>query len=133
MLTPERLFPNTPKLSAEIKDLMVREIQPVAITVDDIPHSLTYAKGAEALKPSVHIGQRKLFDNEVQFLTTIRKNSDGPFNVVYAGAAPSNKHQLLCDLFPAVKWLPVDPNPFRIHDHTKSHRSPDYKLAMDRG
>lgn len=63
--------------------------------------------------PSIHIGQRKLLLNEIQFLTEMCAGSEQVL-VVYAGAAPGNKTGYLSKLFPNVVFLLVDPNPFDI-------------------
>lgn len=60
-------------------------------------------------RPSIHIGQRKLFLNELQFMTKYKPNI-----VVYAGAAPSMHIWRLHELFPKTKFLLVDPNEFCI-------------------
>jgi hypothetical protein len=84
---------------------------PVRVRLDDLPGSLEYQSGQHMYRTSIHIGQRKLFLGKVQFLTP---HADRPILVVYAGAAPSNTGQLLANMFPLVRWLFVDPNPFHI-------------------
>lgn len=70
----------------------------------------------------VHIGQRKLLLGEIQHLAAHCANAAV---VIYAGAAPSNKAYILHKLFPRVKFLFVDPQPFNIYinnygdSHTK--------------
>lgn len=90
---------------------MEEKNQPAVITYDDITGSMPYVESQKVLRPNVHIGQRKLFLSEVQFLNDIKEQA----HIVYAGAAPSNKTGLLANLFPNVKFLLVDPNPFDIH------------------
>lgn len=87
-------------------------------TVYDIKCSLPYYPGSEIIKPSVHIGQRKLFLSEMQFLTK------HPNKIcVYAGSSPSNKTHYLSTLFPDVKFILIDPNKFNIIlPNGKSHR-----------
>jgi len=82
------------------------------IMFDDIHDSLPYVDHNQIYSVDHHFGQRKLFLNEVQFLT--RRNITKPSVCIYAGAAPSNKGAFLASLFPNVKFLLVDPNPFEI-------------------
>lgn len=70
------------------------------------------------LKPQVHIGQRKLFLTELQFLS---KNKNNPY-CIYAGSAPSNKTHYLSTLFD-IKLILIDPNKFDIRlNNLTSHR-----------
>jgi hypothetical protein len=92
-------------------------VDPV-ITFDDIKDSIQYVEGFKC-KSGTHIGQRKLFLSEVQFLTNNIDNS--PQYVVYAGAAPSNKGHMLSQLFPQVKFILVDPNRFDLIVNGVSH------------
>lgn len=93
---------------------------PPIVTLDDIPRSLPYTPDAKIFKPTAHIGQRKLFLTELQFLTDElrpeHQTRDSNPIVVYAGAAPSNHTGYLASLFPHVKFLLVDPNPFDIYE-----------------
>jgi len=86
---------------------------PPVVTYDDIKHELKYDHDANVFRTSTHIGQRKLFLSELQFITN-NINPDEEVIVVYAGAAPSNKTGFLSELFPNIKWVLVDPNPFNI-------------------
>lgn len=88
---------------------------PVIETIDDIKKVMPYQGNAHIFKPSVHIGQRKLFLNEMQFFADHLKATDTCV-CVYAGAAPSNHTGLLADLFPNVTFVLVDPNPFDVHN-----------------
>ena len=83
------------------------------VQFEDIAYRLTYCPSNDIKKTSLHIGQRKLFMNELQFLTQYTNPAEKVL-CVYAGAAPSNKTGLLSDLFPNVTFLLVDPNPFVI-------------------
>ena len=93
------------------------------VTFDDIPEELPYTKHAKLPKRSVHIGQRKLFDNEVQFCT--ESVGTKPAIVFYAGAAPCNKGAYLASLFPNICFVLIDPNKFDIHLE-------DYKIQVTR-
>ena len=85
---------------------------------DDVPYELPYQGKSGLMKPSIHIGQRKLFLSEVQFLV------DNPAEYcVYAGAAPGNKTHYLSQLFPDTKFILIDPNKFDLKlENMKSHR-----------
>jgi hypothetical protein len=74
--------------------------------------------GPTKRKDGFHVGQLKLAMSEIQFLTGVK----GPCYVVYAGSAPSNKIPILCELFPAVTWILIDPNThhFMCGDGVKS-------------
>lgn len=81
---------------------------------NDIPHKLKYIPGYHLDKFVLHIGQRKLFLSELQFLTRINKPGENA-TVVYAGAAPGNHTWFLSKFFPHLKFILVDPAVFRIH------------------
>jgi hypothetical protein len=83
---------------------------PPAVTLDDIISRLKYEPKTTLLKTSVHLGQRKLFLSELQFLTQF---ADAKY-VIYAGSAPTRKHGFLCKLFPHIKFILVDPNNYEI-------------------
>lgn len=84
---------------------------PAVITLDDIKHSLPYSP-AKMFMPTIHIGQRKLFLTELQFL--VDKAPTKQIICIYAGAAPSHHTGFLAALFPHVKFILVDPNPFEV-------------------
>ena len=100
-----------------IKDVLSKKQikAPVIVCYDDIPkHPLKYADKAP-LKPSLHIGQYKLLMNEWKFLNKYTKSLSEAVYVIYAGAAPCNHLWLLCQHFPKVKFILVDPNEFLIY------------------
>ena len=101
-----------------------KEFEPIE-TFDDIPRQLPYQNGAKLIKPQVHIGQRKLFLTELQFLTKMSAEFEKKIiYCIYAGAAPSNKTHYLSQLFPHIKFILIDPNKFDIKlPNLKSHRS----------
>lgn len=103
---------------------ITKEFDPIE-TIDDIPRQLNYQNGAKLIKPQVHIGQRKLFLTELQFLTKMSSEFVKKITYcIYAGAAPSNKTHYLSQLFPHIKFILVDPNKFDIKlPNLKSHRS----------
>lgn len=103
---------------AKYKELFVEtydaDMLPPVITIDDIKHELPYHEGQSLYRPTIHVGQRKLFLTEVQFLTDWAAPTDNKI-CIYAGAAPSNHTGYLASLFPNIKFILVDPNPFNIH------------------
>jgi hypothetical protein len=105
-----------PKLKAIYSNLyreVTTQLHQPLVRLEDIPHSLPYSEGNKIKKTALHLGQRKLFLNELQFLTqhTVPTKK---YLCVYAGAAPSKKGGLLADLMPHVTFLLVDPNKFEI-------------------
>ncbi|QPB44310.1 poly A polymerase regulatory subunit [Medusavirus stheno T3] len=62
-------------------------------------------------KSVIHWGQRKLLMSEIEFLTLYGHTSTSR-TVVYAGAAPGTHTNWLADIFPDLKFVLVDPNPF---------------------
>ncbi len=95
---------------------------PPVVTIDDIKESIVYTDLRKAPTSATHIGQRKLFLTELQFLTDIMMlnvmDDTKKMTVVYAGAAPSNHTGYLSDLFPHIKFVLIDPNPFKVHEAT---------------
>lgn len=86
---------------------------PTAITLSDIPSREKYVTEDSILKINLHNGQLKLFLTELQFLTRVlptRDDEKATTFVVYAGSSPSHKMAYLSSLFPAVKFIFVDPN-----------------------
>lgn len=87
--------------------------QPVPKTItrfSEIPFKSQY----QSLKyppRSIHVGQLKLFLSEVQFLTeclpSIEKSSQ--IYVVYAGSGPGHTRKMLANMFPAIKFILIDP------------------------
>lgn len=99
----------------KFKRIYSAENLPPVVTLDDIGDSIPYEEGTRAYKTSLHIGQRKLFLSELQFLTKhALGSSPRTQTVVYAGAAPSIHTGLLSSLFPGVKFILVDPAKFAI-------------------
>ena len=86
--------------------------QPVFTKIGDIsngkPSELQYVPNF--CKPGIHLGQRKLFLSELQYLTNVWPHLiDNKINyVVYAGAAPATHTHFLAKFFPNVKFILVD-------------------------
>ncbi|AYV82697.1 MAG: hypothetical protein Hyperionvirus2_65 [Hyperionvirus sp.] len=98
------------KILGEVK----RKEFPVFVEVSDIKYRLKYVKKAINFQTNLHLGQRKLFLNELQFLTGLFDKHDQAALVVYAGAAPSNHIYRLHHYFPKIKFILIDPAPFNI-------------------
>lgn len=79
------------------------------IKLNQIKYKLKYHDKKDDFNFGLHIGQRKLLLNEVQFLTHNNQKY-----CIYAGSAPGNKTHFLSKLFPKVKFILVDPNIFNI-------------------
>ena len=82
--------------------------------MDDIKGKMKYVDNSGIIKTSIHLGQRKLFLCELQFLTNVLQRKTDKCYVVYAGAAPSNHTYLLKDFFPNIKFILVDPRSFKL-------------------
>jgi hypothetical protein len=116
----EKLFPAAkPDELVEASRLLHKAIKmknaSIPIYVDDIPIKIPYYSGwgvGRFVPNKLHLGQRKLFLNKLQFLTDSLETQNQRSWVVYAGAAPSVPIILLSELFPKVRFLLVDPNPF---------------------
>ena len=115
---PNNAYKKLLKLALETHDMSP------SMTLDDITHRLEYVRGCKFVRTSTHNGQIKLGASEIRFLTiytTPDTKADpriaGNYVAlcVYAGAAPSNKHGILHRMFPRVKFLFIDPNPFEFH------------------
>ncbi len=69
------------------------------------------------IRPTAHLGQRKLFYSELELYTKVYE-IEGPammdMLVVYVGAAPGTHTNLLIEMFPSLSFLLYDPNPFKI-------------------
>lgn len=100
------------------------------VTFDDIKHRLPYSEHNKIKKTSLHLGQRKLFMNELQFLTQYVDKNERVL-CVYAGAAPSHKAGLLSDLFPNVTFLLVDPARFDIIGKNATYLSSEHIFDVD--
>ena len=72
-------------------------------TIDDLNNKMVYysSKKNDIRKLGCHIGQRKLFLTEVQFLTKVK---DVKY-CIYAGSAPKHTMLYLSQLFPNIRKL----------------------------
>jgi len=95
------------------------------ITFDDIEERLKYSSHLN-MTNSIHIGQRKLFISEVQFLTKCYMEDKDCKFVILVGSAPGHKTHFLSTMFPSFKFILVDPQTFDLKlENNISHR--DYK------
>jgi hypothetical protein len=100
----------------EFKNGISKSHNPI-INIDDIKpnKTLPYESGKVVLRLADHLGQRKLFLTELQFLTNCVKSLKvKPQYCIYAGSSPGNKTHLLSLLFPDIKFILIDPNKFNI-------------------
>jgi cap2 methyltransferase len=93
---------------------------PALLTLDQIPQTLMYEEKEGIFRTSYHIGQRKLALSEIIFICDNISPEDAPM-IIYAGAAPSNHLPILLLMFPKIRWILVDPNPFNLR-----HYKPTY-------
>lgn len=91
------------------------------IKYDDV--ETAYTEFIYHIRSCMHIGQRKLFVSEFQFLANKMQDLSQKAIIIYAGAAPSCKIWFLSQLFPNVKFVLVDPNEFWIYwgEYDKPH------------
>ena len=114
----EKLLPR--KLSLESQEKFNNYFQPyyslnklkATMTLDDINQSIKYVNN-HIPNINVHMGQRKLFLSELQFLVDNAYSTVSSV-VVYAGAAPGNHTKFLASLFPNIKFILVDPAKFIV-------------------
>lgn len=100
----------------EILDLVKDALSkpgPAVITIDDIGNKIEYEdKYSSVYKPNIHIGQRKLMMNELQFLNNFIKEfkSKRKYFVIYAGGSPGHHMYELARYYPNVTFIIVDPS-----------------------
>ena len=115
----EKLLPR--KLSLESQEKFSKYFQQYysdekkkpTITYNDISNTIKYVKNTNMPTINVHMGQRKLFLSELQFLTEYTL-PNVKYTVVYAGAAPGIHTKFLASLFPNIKFILIDPSIFSI-------------------
>jgi len=84
-----------------------------------------YRRRNTELKTAVHWGQRKLFLNELLFLTLFASKVKNPI-VLYVGAAPGKHIPFIASLFPMIEWHLYDPAVFTINISKNIHIYQDY-------
>ena len=85
---------------------------------DDMPlrvYQPNFHKHLKHKRQRFHHGQRKLFMAELEFLTKSIHNTQIPYTVIYAGAAPGTHIPLLLHMFPNTQFILYDPRRFRLH------------------
>jgi hypothetical protein len=103
------------KFTEKFTQIYTKRDLPPVVSIDDISETMPYDGRVDIFRTAYHIGQRKLFLSEVSFLA--ENVPEGVSAVcVYAGAAPSNHTGYLSELFPGVKFILVDPNPFDVRE-----------------
>lgn len=104
--------------AGKFKETYTSGTQKPIILLDDVKGSLNYEESTELYRGSRHIGQRKLFLNEVDFCVEVGKKDTSPV-IFYAGAAPNQKGAFLASLFPGFKFVFIDPERFNIQKPLK--------------
>jgi hypothetical protein len=87
---------------------------PPKVNINEIVGKMEYIPGMYIFSPTIHIGQRKLFISEIQFLTKYLSNYDDEAIILYIGAAPSIHTGYLSSFFPNVRFLLIDPGRFDV-------------------
>ncbi|KJE90063.1 hypothetical protein CAOG_01438 [Capsaspora owczarzaki ATCC 30864] len=72
---------------------------------------MAYRRRKHETKSVIHWGERKMLMSEIEFLSLYGTPDR---LVVYAGAAPGGHMQYLASFFPHLKFVGVDPAPFKI-------------------
>jgi len=98
----------------------------------DINSKIKYVEDTNIVKPTIHLGQRKLFLSELLFLTLVMDKYDDQEYVVYAGAAPGNHTYKLLTYFPNIKLILVDPNKFNLYNSDQNDIEYLSKTQMDK-
>jgi hypothetical protein len=101
----------------EIGATLGRINEPPLMKLSDIPDSKMRFTPSFYCKSGLHIGQRKLFLSELQFLSNFYpklKNNEIHY-VVYAGAAPANHTYYLASFFSNIKLILIDPAKFEMN------------------
>lgn len=92
----------------------------VRLNIEDMHKRLPFQDHTNAFKPTLHLGQRKLFLCELRLLTKLYPwTSDTMF--VYAGAAPCIHLPYLYRLFPGLRTILIDPHKFIIKRLADTH------------
>ena len=74
---------------------------------------LAYRRRKDEHKTTVHWGQRKLILSEIEFLTKYYNNNTKiKLICIYIGAAPGTHLALICELFPLIQFICIDPSIF---------------------
>ena len=108
---------STQKLAKYINETINSDIKSPIVTYDELVGRLKYDSNIKAdFNP--HIGQRKLFLNELYFLSHIHEKVN---YVIYVGAAPGTHVYFLSALFRRLKFILYDPRRFDISISGFSH------------
>jgi len=105
-------------MRALVQSMIGSYVPPMMITVADIPGVAQYQR-LQYVRASLHVGQLKLFLSEVQFLTDYARPVTQTY-VVYAGSAPGHSRFMLATMFPAIKFVLIDPQEHNIMGSAQS-------------
>lgn len=97
-----------------VKDVFTNPGEPV-IKLDQVKNKINYEdKYSNVYKPNIHIGQRKLMLNELQFInkfiTHANNNMDRKNVIIYAGGSPGHHMYELSRYYPNVTFIIIDPS-----------------------
>ncbi len=106
--TLDRNNPDIEKLKLEIENVISETTIPTTPYLEDIPSDFDYDSSLKNTEPTtVHIGQRKLFNALLFFLTKYATDDD---IVLYLGSSPGFNIPGVMKLFPNLDWILYDPN-----------------------
>lgn len=91
----------------------------VLFRLDEIKYQIPYVEDVNGgrYRPCLHIGQRKLFIKELQFLNKLPKNKK--IIVIYAGGSPGHHMHELSRYFKHIKFIIIDPSKFKPYVSTE--------------
>jgi len=114
-----KLFDSYKDESPEILDLLndawKNPGKPI-LKLDELINEIPYKRNFISTKyrPSIHIGQRKLFMNELQFLNNhikfVNTKQRRHYFVIYAGGSPGHHMYELSRYYPNVTFIVIDPS-----------------------
>jgi len=113
---------------------------PAVIKLSDVKHKIPYVENQnnKRYRPTVHIGQRKLFMNELQFLNNhikfINPSQTRHHFVIYAGGSPGHHMYELSRYYPNVTFIVIDPSRHQsyLSDHliVEENKKPFYRRVI---
>lgn len=123
-----KLFDSYKDVDADILDLLNEAWTnpgPPVLRLDQVKNEIEYRRNflSKRYRPSIHIGQRKLFMNELQFLNNyvkfVNKTEKREVFVIYAGGSPGHHIYELSRYYPNVTFIIIDPSRHQsyVSDH----------------
>ncbi len=96
---------------SSVEELAPRQPSQIPIYITPDSPRTAYTARPDAERSTLHWGQLKLLLSELKFLCD-NAPADGPYNVVYAGAAEGFHIPFMAGLFPRARFLLYDPRQF---------------------